>query len=75
VIAFFTDESRLGENFRAFNVTPATRELHGRFQQKNFGISDRDSLTRHVITKHGDGSIMESARSIDEAKMQWRTNL
>jgi hypothetical protein len=68
VIAFFTDSSRLGKSFKTFDVTPATRGLYGRFDQKTAGVSDRDALTRSVITTYPDGSIMESARSIKDER-------
>jgi hypothetical protein len=68
IVALYTDVSTLGKQYTAFDVTAASLGVYGRFEQKTKGVVDRDSLTRSVITSHPDGSIMESARSITDAR-------
>ena len=66
IVALYT--ATLGKQYTAFDVTAASFGVYSRFEQKTKGVVDRDSLTRSVITSHPDGSIMESARSITDAR-------
>jgi hypothetical protein len=68
IMAYHTDASRLGKEYKGFDVTAATRSLYARFDQKTVGVSNRDALTRSAITTYPDGSIMESARSIEDKR-------
>jgi hypothetical protein len=73
VMAFFTDPSRLNKGaentrFEGFDVTAATRGVYGRFENTVVGVSNRDLLSRNVITAYPDGSMMESTRSIKDER-------
>ncbi|GMI53207.1 hypothetical protein TeGR_g7560, partial [Tetraparma gracilis] len=68
IMAYHTDASRLPKEYKGFDVTAATRSVYGRFDQKTVGVSNRDALTRSAITDFPDGSIMESARSIEDKR-------